>query len=365
MVRLGRPPWGCLQKVPQTAGDLTLAQDAGEDGIPNQKVELYDVSGQFLLATTYTDADGGYTFDFTNFDRAVEIFIEEGVIGRIEGGHIGTRESTWTTPFQVFVPVTENDETTFEKYDASSETATEFYGQFIPALMRHLEDRGWREIYMQHLADEPITENVDSYIEIANLVHQHAPDLDIVEACHSKDLDETVKIWVPQLNFLNEDADFYRERAEAGDEIWFYTCLAPQGEYANRFVELPLLKTRVLHWINFRAASPGYLHWGFNFWRGDPFDEVTGIITESGNVLPGGDAWIVYPGYGKLLSSIRLEAMRDGIVDYDLLKRFETLDPERAAELARRVVYNFERYDMDIPSFREKRREVLKTLSAD
>ncbi|MDX1739749.1 MAG: DUF4091 domain-containing protein, partial [Rhodothermales bacterium] len=116
---------------------------------------------------------------------------------------------------------------------------------------------------------------------------------------------------------------------------------------------------------NFRAASPGYLHWGFNFWRGDPFDEVTGIITESGNVLPGGDAWIVYPGYRKLLSSIRLEAMRDGIVDYDLLKRFENVDPERAAELARRVVYNFERYDMDIPSFREKRREVLKALSTD
>ena len=35
------------------------------------------------------------------------------------------------------------------------------------------------------------------------------------------------------------------------------------------------------------------------------------------------------------------------------------------SELARRVVYNFERYDMDIPSFREKRREVLKALSTD
>jgi hypothetical protein len=315
-----------------------------------------------LRMTTYDYSDGRYTFDFENFDRAVQMFIDEGVVGRIEGGHIGTRESTWTTPFQVFVPIVQNTETTFEKFSPSSDEASGFYREFVPALMQHLGAKGWRDIYMQHLADEPITENVDSYIEIANLVRQHAPDVDIVEACHSRDLDNTVNVWVPQLNFLDEDFEFYQTRAEAGAEVWFYTCLNPQGEYANRFVELPLIKTRLLHWINFRAGSPGYLHWGFNFWRGDPFDEVTGIITESGNVLPGGDAWIVYPGNGKLLSSIRLEAMRDGIVDYELLKMLETRDPALAAELARQVVYTFDRYDMDVPSFREKRREILRAL---
>ena len=37
------------------------------------------------------DENGDYTIDFANFDKTVEIFIEEGVIGRIEGGHKGTR----------------------------------------------------------------------------------------------------------------------------------------------------------------------------------------------------------------------------------------------------------------------------------
>lgn len=318
-----------------------------------------------LRLASYAYEDGRYAIDFARFDRTVRTFIEEGVVGRIEGGHIGTRESTWETPFQVFVPIVEGDETSFGKHPISSPQATEFYAQFIPALMTHLEEMGWREIYVQHLADEPIEENVDSYIEIANFVDQYAPDLDIIEACHSKDLDNTVDVWVPQLNFLADDHAFYRERQSAGDEVWFYTCLAPQGEYANRFVELPLIKTRVLHWINFRAGSPGYLHWGLNFWRGDPFDEVTGIITESGNVLPGGDAWIVYPGDGRLLSSIRLEAMRDGIVDYELLKMLEKREPEVASELSRQVAYTFDRYDMDVSSFRDKRREILRRLSGE
>lgn len=48
---------------------------------------------------------------------------------------------------------------------------------------------------------------------------------------------------------------------------------------------------------------------------------------EGGNTLPGGDSWIVYPNNGKLYGSIRLEAMRDGIADYTLLKMLERRIP--------------------------------------
>jgi hypothetical protein len=163
---------------------------------------------------------------------------------------------------------------------------------------------------------------------------------------------------------MHIDYDFYKERAEQGDEIWFYTCLNPKGEYANRFIELPLIKTRILHWINYRYNIPGYLHWGFNFWRGgDPFDETTAIQLESGTILPGGDAWICYPGDGKILSSIRLEAMRDGIVDYELLCMLGEKLPDEAAELARQVVYRFDYYDINIESLKEKRVKILELLS--
>lgn len=316
-----------------------------------------------LHLTAYTYADGRYGFDFARFDRTVSIFIEEGVIGRIEGGHIGGRESTWLSPFVVAVPeVGPDGGAAFRNYPISDERAARFYEQFLPALTAHLAAKGWSEIYLQHLADEPAEDNFASYVEIARFVRQHAPGLRTIEACHSKNLAETLDVWVPQLNFFDTDNAFYAERAAKGDEVWFYTCVFPQGEYANRFIEQPLIKTRLLHWINFRYGSPGYLHWGFNHWSDDPFYETTRIQTESGLVLPAGDSWIVYPAADGVLPSLRVEAMRDGIVDHELLCRLAEKRPAEARELARQLVYSFTQYDIDVPSFREKRRTLLTML---
>ena len=79
--------------------------------------------------------------------------------------------------------------------------------------------------------------------------------------------------------------------------------------------------------------------------------------------VPAGDPWIVYPGKDGPLDSIRFEAMRDGIADYELLRQYGQKYPDEAAETARLAVYNFQRYDTDIRSFRMKRRMMLEALS--
>src|SRR5690606_16104326 len=53
------------------------------------------------------DAQGNYSIDFSNFDKTVDIFMEEGVLGRIEGGHIGGRKGGWVSDFAVNVPIVE------------------------------------------------------------------------------------------------------------------------------------------------------------------------------------------------------------------------------------------------------------------
>ena len=90
---------------------------------------------------------------------------------------------------------------------------------------------------------------------------------------------------------------------------------------------------------------------------GDPFEEV------SVRGLPGGDSWIVYPKEGGVLPSIRLEAMRNGIEDYELLKMLEIWNPKAAQELVRDVVYDFKTYDINVATFRETRRRLLELLS--
>jgi hypothetical protein len=316
-----------------------------------------------LAQYTITD-DLKYTIDFSRFVKTVNLFKEEGVIGRIEGGHIGTRESHWSSPFVVMVPVSRQDTIILEKMKIGNDTARTFYRQFFARLMDVLEEHGWKDIYMQHIADEPTEVNATSYIKIADYVKKLIPGIPIVEACHTSKVKNTISIWVPQLDFLDQDYPFYSERQKKGDEIWFYTCLSPKGEYANRFIDLPLIKTRILHWINFRYQVPGYLHWGYNRWRSqDPYGETTRINKESGNILPGGDSWIVYPGKDTIYPSIRLEAMRDGIVDYELLKMLQEKDPDAAADLAHQVVYGFHTYETDVAAFRSIRKKVLELLS--
>lgn len=322
--------------------------------------------------TEFSYENGKWEFDFTHFNRMVELFIEEGVIGRLEGGHFGSRlEGDWLGPFGLFVPVPGNDSIDQELLPLSNPRIKEFYNAFLPAFVENIQSNGWREQYIQHIADEPIDENVESYIEISKFLKDLVPDLKVIEACHTHQLENMVDIWVPQMNFLKDGLDFYHQQQSHGAEAWYYTCLAPKGEYANRFVEQPLIKTRLLHWVNFKYNVPGYLHWGFNFWGSasgivtaeNPYDDVSGMIVSSGNILPGGDCWIVYPGYKTIYPSIRLEAMRDGIVDYELLKMYTQRFPEKAKTLLGTTVYGFEHYDINIGEFRKKRREMLIALS--
>lgn len=319
-----------------------------------------------LTLSEYEYADGKWNIDFTNFDKIVNIFIEEKVIGKIEGGHIGGREGDWNSQFAVMVP---NDtaglENKFDMLRITEKRAKEFYTSFFTALTAHLKEKGWDKIYMQHIADEPTEQNFNTYIDIAKFVKNIAPGMPLIEACHSKNLGGILDIWVPQLDFMDRDYEFYNAQNKSGKEAWFYTCLSPKGEYVNRFIELPLLRTRYMHWLNFKYEIPGYLHWGLNWWNSDPFEEQTGIQYEGGNILPGGDSWIIYPDNGRILSSIRLEAMRDGIVDYELLKMLESKDPGKAREGADRIIFSFTRYDNNIEAFRNHRRKLMELLSED
>jgi hypothetical protein len=303
--------------------------------------------------------DDKWSFDFSRFDRMVQTFIDAGVVGLIEGGHIGGRTSEkWDSPMFVRIPQIADGAVTLAYVSPTDPKAREFYSQFVPALAAHLAERGWDKIYRQHLADEPIDANAASYRDLAKLIHDFAPEMRTIDATQSRDLVGAVNTWVPILDHFHRDYDFFRERRNAGDEIWTYTCCGPTGNYANRFLELPLIKTRLLHWINFRYGATGYLHWGFNYWNAD-----TSPFQETRFTWPGGDQWIAYPKDGKLLSSIRLEAMRDGITDHELLSMLAERDPDAAQKLAAQMILDFDRYDTDVQHFRARRMELLEALS--
>jgi hypothetical protein len=306
--------------------------------------------------------NGTVECDFSNFDRWVELFIEEGVVGRIEGGHLAYRKEWEAKEFYSYeIVVYRIDGSIAYKMPPMDVTSKEYYdflSKFLPQLQKHLEEKGWINIYVQHLTDEPIPVNSGGYRILASYVRKLAPKIKIIEANQAtEELVGALDVWVPLLNQFDENQAFYNGRKAAGEELWFYTCLAPTGKYPNRFIDYPLIKVRVLHWINFKYNISGYLHWGLNYWSENPFKNV------EPNNLPPGDAFIIYPGRGGPLSSIRFEVLRLGVQDYELLKMLEEQNPTKARELANEVIRTITDYEKDISKFNEIRQQLMTYLS--
>ena len=307
-------------------------------------------------------ADGSLAFDYTDYDRWVGTFDRAGCAKVIEGGHLGRRgEGKWETPW-------------FEwrkfKVQRRDGSATELdpemvVRELVKSLAAHTKQRGWSDRFVLHVVDEPAPHTEEDYKRKTLLVREWAPGVRLLEAMSLMDARGFLDIWVPQLSHFHEHEENYlRMRGEAGVELWFYTCMYPTGLYPNRFLDFSLLKTRILHWINWRYDLTGYLHWGLNFWADDPFDGDR--IRED---LPPGDCWIVYPGPDGPLDSIRWEQMREGIQDYELLRLLDQRAGEkgklggRADEICAGLVPDPVSYSRNHEDLRAARRAVIAALA--
>jgi hypothetical protein len=162
-------------------------------------------------------------------------------------------------------------------------------------------------------------------------------------------LREARDVWHSQRGRFDAHLAVLAERLRAGHEVWFYTCLFPRGRYMNRLMDFPLLKTQLLHWLNYRYSLTGFLHWGWNFWGPEPLKNTQPVINMNLTLLPSGDAFIVYPDRERLsvFPSVRLEAMRAGIEDYEMLVALARHDRAAADALAREAVASFTDYVRD------------------
>ena len=254
----------------------------------------------------FNKSSGEFTFRFDRLERWIQIFSEAGVLtrGRLEFGHIGRRSNNndWPSAFVFHTiwaqVIDENGNVTEEKVEVPIPT-------LVKSLYDYLERKGLLEKSLIHIADEPIPENEDSWKKLSEQVHEAAPKFRRIDAITTHNLESHLEVWIPLLDLFDVKYDHFKSIQKKGNELWFYTCWSPQGSYPNRLMDYPLIKTRLLHWINFIYGATGYLHWGYNFW-------LTPFYKHSP-----GDNWIVWPGEEGPESSLRYEAMRQGIEDYE------------------------------------------------
>jgi Glycoside hydrolase 123, catalytic domain len=237
---------------------------------------------------------------------------------------------------------------------------------FLPALYTHLKEKGWLPQYIQHVLDEAHGSEPPVYLRYVPLIRKYLPGVPTIDAIDQTAglLGDACDIWVPQLGKFDDGFQAIAEHVKKGGQAWYYTCLYPQGRYLNRFIDYPLLKTRLLPWFDFRYGLTGFLHWGGNDWAADPFQNTEPALEDGKEVLPAGDAFITYPWRDKysIHSSIRLEAMREGIEDYELLRALAAKNPEKAKQIAHTAIPQLTDYVRDVPAFRRLEAELLKSV---
>ncbi|HEV2396935.1 MAG TPA: glycoside hydrolase domain-containing protein [Candidatus Sulfotelmatobacter sp.] len=320
------------------------------------------------LVTPHVDG-AVLTYDFSNFDRWVETFRRAGVIGYIEGSHLLGRAGSYDAALTVPAFVVENGKVVRQELAPDDLRVEPYLTGFLAALNTHLTEKNWKSIYFQHILDEPHGNEPPQYARVGELVHKKLPGvltMDAIDASEMRDeLKNNCDIWVPQLGRFDSQMDLIRDRIQSGHEVWYYTCLFPNKRYLNRLMDYPLLKVRLLHWLNFQYGFTGFLHWGWNYWTPEPVKDTQPVIDANTQLLPAGDAFIVYPDRaGKsVYSSIRLETMREGIEDYELLMLLRQKNPALAEQLSQAAIQSFTEYVRDPAAFRVIEKRLLEALS--
>lgn len=197
--------------------------------------------------------------------------------------------------------------------------------------------------------DEPAGRQRAFVERYAAFVHRYAPGMKFLVTADASRMDyrplRGVDIYVQKLHFYYRD---YRRWVapirRAGKAFWLYTHAGEyQAQAPNYLVDGRLSDPRAHGWFVYHTNTSGLLYFNVNAWRPqmrsstyrDPYlDPLSYRSTLRGRAFyANGDGSLVYPGYyprlGLLVEgappvgSLRMEAVRDGIEDYEYAKLLE------------------------------------------
>ncbi|MFQ9736935.1 MAG: DUF4091 domain-containing protein [Christensenellaceae bacterium] len=149
--------------------------------------------------------------------------------------------------------------------------------------------------------------------------------------------------WCPTVDKFNDEESraLYASEKERSGSLWWYTCAAPNYPYPGYHIDDNLVGARVMSWMQKAYDVDGNLYWATTTYNkielnqhGEdnitrPIDPYADPQRMSERWIANGDGYLFYPGakYGAdyPFASMRLEAIRDGLEEYEYLRQLETL----------------------------------------
>ena len=215
--------------------------------------------------------------------------------------------------------------------DASGREYREFLAAFLPDFRAHMRERGLEDRCIFHVSDEPSEEQKESYRSAVESVRE------LLRGCTVADALSEASFYAEGLCSCpiagTSTAESFLSYIPEG--LWVYYCCSQSVNVSNRFIAMPLGRTRIIGVQMWKARASGFLHWGYNFWLSqysthmiDPF-----FCTDGEYFAPAGDAFSVYPGDdGKPLMSVRLRTFFEALCDIRALTAAEEKHGRAAVE---------------------------------
>ena len=266
----------------------------------------------------------GYEFNFDNLKRWIDICKKNG-IKYFEISHLFTQWGALHAP-KVIAEVDGETKRIFGwETDSTGAEYREFLTALAPCLTEFLENEGVADNCYFHVSDEPGEKDLEVYGKLSALTNKlFGKRFKIIDALSEFEFYEKgyVPLPIPSETHIE---DF----AGKVPELWTYYCCGPTDRfYSNRFMSMPLQRTRIIGMQMYKYGVCGFLHWGYNFYFTqlsvrpvDPFAE-----TDADCAFSSGDAFVVYPAPdGTAWASIRLKAMNEAVQDMRALQMLEKL----------------------------------------
>ncbi|MBP9912271.1 MAG: DUF4091 domain-containing protein [Opitutaceae bacterium] len=257
--------------------------------------------------------DGTWKFDYTLFDRYVELAMSCGISGQINCYSM----LTWSGRMEYTDGAT--GDTRSAMCEPGSPEYADYWGPFLKDFEKHLDTKGWLERTRLGVDEAPAA-MMKSMMEV---IHVNAPHLKAAlagnhEPSHYTGLD--LADFTIILDHASDDLlrDIATRKAE-GRITTFYVCLDPKRP--NTFVNSPPAEAV---WIGYYTAVNGYdgmARWAFTTWPENPLHETRYSCHPWRRDLPPGDEFLVYPGPR---SSVHWEMLRDGIEEWEKLQVLRT-----------------------------------------